>query len=420
MGGDSPGPRSIVRETPYDVAIIGAGIIGLATARALHFSRPELSLVVLEKESAVATHQSGRNSGVVHTGIYYPPGSLKARLCVEGGRELATFCREHDLPYRRCGKILVASRPSDLPVLDHLFERGKANGVPGLRRLSAVELRDLQPHVVGLEALEVPGAAVVDYGAIARTFAEELSQGGVPVLTHTEVLGSDSSGEHTMLLTTSVSVRTRFVVNCGGLYADVIALRLKDRPNARIIPFRGDYMALEPKARHLVNGLVYPVPDPALPFLGAHFTPTVTGEVKVGPTAVLAFAREGYGGEIDGRELWDMIRWKGFRALARRHWRTAVGEYGRSLRRKAFLRSLRKLVPELQDDHLVPAPSGVRAQAVAPDGTLIDDFSIVSTERAVHVLNAPSPAATASIAIGRHVAAMIPGLDRQRLSRKYL
>lgn len=392
----------------HDVAVIGAGIIGLAVARDLIRQDPTLRVIVLEKEEVVAAHQTGRNSGVVHSGIYYTPGSLKARLCTRGGAELLDLCIQVGIPFIRCGKVLVASAPAEIPALQELHRRGTLNGLEGLEQIGPAELRDLEPHVTGVAALRVPGAAIVDFTAVAHALSSDLEGKGVEVMLDTEVADARSDKEGTSLETTRGRVAAAVVVNCAGLHADKLAAMLGAAPDVRIVPFRGEYKRLAPSARGLVNGLVYPIPDPTLPFLGAHFTPTVHGEVTVGPNAVLALAREGYTRRtVDVSELRQMVAWKGFRAMAHNHWRSGLGEYVRSLSERSFLRALQRLVPQLRGEDLLPAPAGVRAQAVAQDGKLIDDFRVLQTERAVHVVNAPSPAATASLAIGRLVAGLV-------------
>lgn len=392
----------------HDVAIVGGGIIGLSVARDLLAADPGLRLIILEKERALATHQTGRNSGVIHTGIYYPPGSLKAKLCREGRSQLLGFCRDQGVPYRICGKVLVASHRNELDRLDQLHRRGADNGVEGLSKIGPAELRDREPNVAGVAALLVPGAAIIDFASVARAIADDLKAKGAQVLLAAEVLEARSEARHTRLETEAGPIGARIVVNCAGLHADRIAAKLGSPPAVRIVPFRGEYKRLTPEARGLVSGLVYPIPDPALPFLGAHFTPTIHGDVTVGPNAVLAFAREGYTrSTIDLRELRQMVAWKGFRGMIRQNWRSGAGEYVRSFHGKSFLRALQRLVPAVEGGHLLPAAAGVRAQAVAPDGKLVDDFHIVQSERAVHVVNAPSPAATASLAIGRHVADLV-------------
>lgn len=389
------------------MAVIGAGIVGLAVARALG-SDPRLRMIVVDKEHAVATHQTGRNSGVVHSGLYYTPGSLKARLCREGRRDLLAYCRDRGIPYVACGKVVVALSTEEIPALRELHRRGVENGVEGLEQIGPAQLRELEPHVAGVAALRVPNASIVDFRAVAGALAEELRSGGTEIVLNAAVFTAQPVAERVRLETSQGPIEASVVVNCAGLHADELAGKLGARPTVRIVPFRGEYKKLTPSARDLVKGLVYPIPDPNLPFLGAHFTPTIQGEVSVGPNAVLALSREGYTRRtVDRRELMSMVRWSGFRRMVRQNWRSGVGEYVRSFHERSFLRALQRLVPELRAHDLLPASAGVRAQAVAEDGTLIDDFRVIQTERAIHVLNAPSPAATASLAIGRLVADLV-------------
>ena len=389
------------------MAVVGAGIVGLATARALTERAPRARIVVLDKEPEVARHQTGHNSGVIHAGIYYKPGSYKARLTVEGGRLLTEFCDRHGLRWERCGKVIVATRPDELPRLAALYERGVANGVPGLALIGPERVRELEPHAAALQAIHSPHTGIVDYRAVAGALAAELAGRGVKIETGAEVRAIGRAGGGFVLHTPRLEVTTRRLINCAGLYADVVARRAGAPTDVRIIPFRGEYYFLRPERRHLVRALIYPVPDPAFPFLGVHFTRTVYGQVEAGPNAVLAFAREGYRfGRVNAAELFGTLTYRGFWAMARRYWRTGAYEMYRSLSKAAFVRALQRLVPDLRPDDVVPGGSGVRAQAVSPDGSLVDDFRIVETADAVHVLNAPSPAATASLAIGRHIAAL--------------
>lgn len=389
----------------YKVAVIGGGIVGLATARALLERNPLLRLVVLEKERQVAAHQTGHNSGVIHSGIYYRPGSLKASLCVEGVRRMTSFAKAHGIRYERCGKVIVATSPTEAERLEELYQRGTANGVTSLRKISADELRDLEPHVRGVAALHAPETGIIDYQEVARAMAADLQARGSDVLTGREVLGAQRDGQELVLQTTGGDLRASFVINCAGLYADVIARKMGVNAPVRIIPFRGEYYVIRPERHHLVRGLVYPVPDPQFPFLGVHFTRTVRGEVEAGPNAVLALAREGYSkGVIRPRELWETLTYPGFISMASKYWRVGLYESYRSFCKKEFARALGRMVPEIQPGDLAPGGAGVRAQAVGVDGRLIDDFYIEQSERAIHVLNAPSPAATASLAIGEYVA----------------
>jgi L-2-hydroxyglutarate oxidase len=395
----------------YDLAIVGGGIVGLATGLAISERSPGLSVVVIEKEQDVARHQTGHNSGVVHSGIYYRPGTLRARLCVEGVRMLRAFCEEHGLPYRRCGKVIVATSEDELPRLEALYQRGVQNGVPGLELIGPERLREIEPHAAGLKAIWSPNTAIVDYGMIARKYAELLRERGAKFEFGAKVTGVRESDGLLRIATSTGEIRSRFLINCAGLYADEVARVAGHRPTVQIVPFRGEYFKLRHDRRELVRGTIYPVPDPAFPFLGVHLTSTVDGEVEAGPNAVFAFAREGYGwGRIDPAELVQALRYPGLWQLAFKHWRVAAYEYYRSLNKRAFVESLQRLVPALRYEDVSKDGAGVRAQALNPDGSLVDEFVIISSERALHVLNAPSPAATASLAIGRHLAGQLPGL----------
>lgn len=400
-------------ETVYDVAVIGGGIVGLATALGLAERFPMLRLVILEKEARLAAHQSSHNSGVIHSGIYYTPGSEKARLCVEGARLMLAFCDRHGIPYERCGKVIVATSPEELPRLERLYERGVANGVEGLARIGPERLRELEPHAFGLQALHSPATAVVDFMQVALAMADLLRQQGAAILTEGHVEGIARADGGYVLTSARGPIQARGLVNCAGLYADRVARLMGVRPNVRLIPFRGEYYHLMPYRRHLVRGLIYPVPDPTLPFLGVHLTRTIHGVVEAGPNAVLALAREGYTyRHIQPGEVAEMLTYPGFLRMARRYWRVALSELHRSLSTSAFVRDLQRLVPEIKAGDVVPGPSGVRAQAVERSGALIDDFRIIETPRAIHVLNAPSPAATASLAIGRRIASLMTWDDR--------
>ena len=392
----------------YDVAIIGGGIVGLATARALLERSPSLSLVICEKESELGTHQTGHNSGVIHSGIYYKPGSYKAKLCVEGARLAVEFCDANGIKYDRCGKVIVATSQEELPRLRTLHERGMANGVPGVTMIDAERVREIEPHVRALSGIHSPNTAIVDWGEVAAAIGRDLTNRGVtiernfPVSAITRVRGGGLA-----VSTTQHSITARKLVNCAGLYSDVVARMAGAEPEVQIVPFRGEYYMLRPESEHLVHGLIYPVPDPEFPFLGVHFTRTIHGEVEAGPNAVLALAREGYGwSRARPSEFLGTLRYRGFWSMARKYWRTGAYEVYRSLSKAAFVKALQRLVPELKPEDIKPGGSGVRAQAVRPDGSLVDDFSIASSPDAIHVLNAPSPAATASLAIGRHIAGL--------------
>ena len=376
-----------------DLAVVGAGILGLTVARELTRRQPNLRTVVLEREGAVAQHQTGRNSGVIHAGIYYAPGSLKARLCVEGARQLYAYCEEHGVPVRRCGKLIVARDSGELARLDELERRGRANAVPGLRRLDGAALRELEPHCRGLAALHSPETGVVDFAAVARALAAELSEAGHTVVTGYEVARIERHGDRIGLAHSRGETRARFAVFCAGAGADRLAASAGADPEPRIVPFRGAYLRLRPERSHLVRGLIYPVPDPALPFLGVHLSRHVGGEVSLGPSALLAPAG-----------LTHSLAWPGTWRMARRWWRTGIQELLRSVSRRRFAREAAAYVPELEPDDFSPWFSGVRAQAVSRDGLLVDDFVISETERALHVRNAPSPAATASLALARLIA----------------
>lgn len=392
----------------HDVAIVGGGIVGLATAHELQRRRPGVRVVVLEKEERVGAHQTGHNSGVIHSGLYYAPGSLKARTCREGYARLLRFCGEHGIPHEVCGKVVVATEPDEVPRLEALAERGAANGLAGISRLGPAGIRDHEPHCEGLAGLHVPQTGIVDYPAMARRLAELVVAAGGEVRTATPAVDLRDDGDATIVVTPSGDVRARAVVTCAGLQSDLVARRTEPDLDLRIIPFRGEYHELVPSARRLVRHLIYPVPDPAFPFLGVHFTRRVDGTVECGPNAVVAFAREGYRKtDVSPREIAGIVAWPGFRRIARRYWRTGLGEYRRSFSRRAFVAALARLVPEIRVEDLRPAGAGVRAQACARDGGLLDDFDIRHAGRVVHVCNAPSPAATASLAIGDAIAARV-------------
>lgn len=390
---------------PWDVAVIGGGIVGLATAWRLLEERPDRRVLVLEKEDAVARHQSGRNSNVLHSGVYYRPGSLKARTCRQGKAAMERFLEQEGLPWLRCGKLIVATRADELPRLAELEQRALANGALA-RSLGPEELREIEPHAAGLRALQVPESGVTDFGAVCRRLARCIEERGGEVRCGAAVTALAEHGAAVRLRAGGEVVEARVAVNCAGLHSDRVAVLAGERPVARLVPFRGEYFELRPRARALVRGLIYPVPDPAFPFLGVHLTPTAGGGVHCGPNAVPALAREGYRwSSVSLRDLAGSAAWPGSWRLAARYWRTGWGEIRRSWSRAAFARALARLVPELRRADLERAPSGVRALAVARDGSLVDDFLIQGGGRIVHVLNAPSPAATASLAIGTAVAA---------------
>jgi L-2-hydroxyglutarate oxidase len=390
-----------------DLAIIGGGIVGLATALALTEANPRLRLIMLEKEVKIASHQTGHNSGVIHSGIYYKPGSLKARTCVEGARRMKQFCDTHGIKWEACGKVIVATDERELPRLQNIYERGQANGLSGLKMLTAEEVREYEPNCRAVRAIHVPETGIVDYVQVAGKMADLIQQRGGRILTGARVTAVRRQGSGLTLDTAQGAVDARYLVNCGGLHSDRAAALMGVTPEVRIIPFRGEYYMLRPERRSLVRGLIYPVPDPEFPFLGVHFTRTIHGDVEAGPNAVLAFAREGYSlGTVRPGEFLGTLGYSGFWHMARKYWRVGAYEMYRSASKAAFVRSLQKLVPEIARADLERGGAGVRAQAVAPDGSLVDDFKISVTPGAVHVVNAPSPAATASLAIGRHIAGL--------------
>ncbi|HXY94233.1 MAG TPA: L-2-hydroxyglutarate oxidase [Acidimicrobiia bacterium] len=387
-----------------DVVVVGGGIVGLATARAVLRARPGTDLAVLEKESRVAQHQTGRNSGVLHSGIYYRPGSQKAAMCVEGRRAMERFCAAHDVPFEQCGKVIVAVDERDLPRLAELERRAVVNGVRA-RRIGPEELRELEPHAAGVAALHVPETGVVDFGGVASVLARELERAGSTLHLGHQGIGVDERATEVTVATDRGPYTGRVLVNCAGLQSDLVATADGVAPEVQIVPFRGEYYSLAPHAAHLVRHLVYPVPDPELPFLGVHLSRGIDGAVHAGPNAVLALQREGYSwSSIDVRDLRRLARFPGFWRMARRYWPVGVVEVYRSVSKHALARSLSRLVPGIAAADLVPHRAGVRAQAVARDGTLLDDFVLRETPRAVHVLNAPSPAATASLMIGESIA----------------
>jgi (S)-2-hydroxyglutarate dehydrogenase len=388
-----------------DVVLVGAGILGLAVARELLARKPGLRLTVLEKESAIAQHQTGHNSGVIHSGIYYAPGSLKAELCVEGGRLMYEFCAERGIPTERCGKVIVAATEAEIPRLDELKRRGEANGVRGLEEIGRERLAELEPNVVGVRALHSPETGIVDFKLVARALADEVEERGGSILTGHAVSRISSDAGGATVRTSGGEFRTGRLVTCAGLQSDRLAVMTGAPRTPRIVPFRGTYYALSERAGSLVNGLVYPVPDPTFPFLGVHFTKQISGEMWAGPNAVLAFAREGYRlRDFRRRELWETLSYRGFRRMARRYWRTGLTEAWGELSKRAFVAAMRKQVPALGIEDLGARHAGVRAQAVAEDGTLLDDFWLDEAPNVTHIRNAPSPAATSSLALARRIA----------------
>lgn len=389
---------------PFDVAIIGGGIVGLATAYELVLEKPSLRVVLLEKEPELATHQTGHNSGVLHAGLYYAPGSRKAALCRDGKAELERFAAEHGIPFERCGKLVVALEQDELPRLTALKERALANGVPGIEEVGPERIREIEPHAAGVRALWSPTTGIVDFRRVALALADELRRRGGEIRTQARVTAIREMPGDVVLETSAGPLAAGNAIACAGLHADQVAALTGDRGDERIVPFRGDYYSLRPEKRHLVRGLIYPVPDPRFPFLGVHFTRRIDGEVWAGPNAVLAFAREGYRRtDVSLQDLAETFGFAGFRRLARTYWRTGLAEILRDWSKRAFTAELARYVPEVRATDLVFGPSGVRAQALSGDGRLIEDFSIAEGRRVLHVKNAPSPAATASLAIGREI-----------------
>jgi L-2-hydroxyglutarate oxidase len=395
-----------VTDARFDIAIVGAGIVGLATAIDLAIRRPDLRLIVLEKEATVAAHQTGHNSGVIHAGLYYKPGSLKAQMAVEGARRMVAFCQEHELPYELCGKVVVATRKEELPRLEELHRRGVANGVPGLVRITAQEIAQYEPHTAGIEGLWSPNTGIVDYLAVTQKYAEIVQEHSGEIRLSTEVMGITQASDRIVLKTSGQEIHTRFLINCAGLQSDLIAKMMGSTHGVRIVPFRGEYYKLAPTGQRLVRGLIYPVPDPRFPFLGVHFTKRIDSSVEAGPNAVLAFAREGYKKtDFDPGHMLGLLAFPGFGIMAAHFWRMGLGEMVRSWNKRAFVNALRTLLPELGMNDIAPGGAGIRAQAMDRRGHLLDDFSFIESPRAIHVLNAPSPAATASIVIGEAIVA---------------
>ena len=398
----SPAPPAV--PSTCDLAVVGGGILGLAVARELLARYPRASVVVLEREPALANHQTGHNSGVIHAGIYYAPGSLKARLCVAGASEMYEYCERRGIAHERCGKLIVATDPSELERLAELERRGAANGVPGMRRLGAEELLEIEPHVVGIAGIFSPATGITDFGAVARALAEDVVDAGGAVVTDCGVEHVRGRSGKLSLVHERGEIEAGHVVFCAGAWADRLAVRCGADADPRIVPFRGAYLRLRPHKRDLVRSLIYPVPDPALPFLGVHFTRTIEGEMLIGPTALLAGARDAYDlRRISPHDLLDTLRWRGSWRMFRRWWRTGMTEIHHAYSRNALIGAAARYVPEIGVDDVEPAFAGVRAQALGRDGSLVDDFVFSATDRALHVRNAPSPAATSSLAIARHV-----------------
>jgi (S)-2-hydroxyglutarate dehydrogenase len=391
-------------DSQYDVLIIGAGIVGLGVALEITRRFPRQRLLVLEKEGRIARHQSGHNSGVIHSGVYYKPGSLKARLCVRGAAAMVEFCHEHGIPHNVCGKVIVATRREELSGLAELKKRGEANGLTGLRVINSEQLREIEPHATGLQALAVPSTGTTDYALVCQKYAELIAANGGTVLTSAGARGIVRQTSEIVVETARGAFSTNFLINCAGLHSDRISRMAGDDPGVMIVPFRGEYYDLIPERAPLVRSLIYPVPDPRYPFLGVHFTRRVTGKVDAGPNAVLALAREGYRhSDINARDIASLFSFPGFWRMAGQHWRNALSEWHRSVSKAAFVQALQRLLPEVNNNDLVPGASGVRAQALKSDGALVDDFQFVPSGKVLHVINVPSPAATASLMIGKAI-----------------
>jgi L-2-hydroxyglutarate oxidase len=397
-----------MNSSPYDIAVIGGGIVGMSFAMQAGEAFPQARIAVLEKEDGLARHQTGHNSGVIHSGVYYKIGSLKARLCVAGAREMVEFCAQHGIPHEVCGKLIVATNPEEAARLDDLRARGQANGLNGLELLDAAAMREVEPHVGGVRALRVPSTGITDYALVTAKYAEIAIARGVEVKIGAGVTGFGNARSEVVIRTRAGEITARYVVNCAGLYSDRIAQLAGHDPGMMVIPFRGEYYDLAPERASLVRGLIYPLPDPAYPFLGVHFTRRIHGNVDAGPNAVLAFRREGYRRtDFDFEESMQVTGYSGFQAMARLHWKNGLSEMRRSWSKRLFVQSCQRLLPEVRMEDMTPGGSGVRAQAVAANGTLVDDFRFVARERFLHVLNVPSPAATASLPIGREIVEMV-------------
>lgn len=395
---------------PKSIIVIGGGIVGLATAWKLTRHLPQARITVLEKESSVGRHQTGNNSGVLHAGLYYKPGSLKARLAVTGIREMVAFCRENNVPHEICGKLVVAVDDSELPRLEQLYERGRQNGLAGLKRLGPEQMREIEPHVAGVAAVHVPEEGIVDYAKVCEAIQQKITAHGGQIITQAKVLQMITKPEQRVVVTTAGEFEADYVVNCAGLYSDRILELSGEKRDVRVVPFRGEYYQIKPERQFLVRNLIYPVPDPQFPFLGVHFTRLIHGGIEAGPNAVLAFSREGYRkSDLNVADLYDALSFSGLWKFLGKHKRMSWEEVKRSFSKELFCQSLQRLVPGIQINDLVPGGAGVRAQAMSPDGELVQDFCLVKRQGILHVVNAPSPAATASLAIGDEIAKMVSG-----------
>lgn len=388
----------------YDVVIVGGGIVGLSTGMAIYEKHPGIKLLVIEKESEVAKHQTGNNSGVIHSGIYYTPGSFKARFAKQGSKEMQEFCKKHDVPYDMCGKVIVASNEEELPLLEDLYERGLENELD-IEKIDQARLKEIEPHIAGVAGIRVPQAGIVDYTAVSKKFAEIIQSNGGEILLDTELIKIKEHNDSVTLETSKGNYEAKLAINCAGLHSDRVAEATGYKTDMKIVPFRGEYYVLKPEKRHLVNNLIYPVPNPKFPFLGVHFTRMIDGTIEAGPNAVLGFKREGYKKtDISMKDTFESILFPGLWRLGGKFVKEGISEYARSFSKSMFTKSLQKMIPEITEDDLIPAPAGVRAQAITSDGQMVDDFEIIEGKRSIHVCNAPSPAATASIGIGKEVA----------------
>ena len=392
----------------YDFAIIGGGIVGLSTGMAIYQRFPNAKVVVIEKESSVANHQTGHNSGVIHSGIYYNPGSFKAQFARQGSQSMTEFCQTHGIQHDICGKVIVATKPEEIPLLENLYKRGLDNGL-SIYRIGPEELKEIEPHVKGYGAIRVPMAGIVNYRQVSEKFADLIKENGGTIKLNTKVEKIHEESDQVTIETSRGTIKANMIINCAGLHSDRVATATGYKTDMKIIPFRGEYFKLKPEKRHLVNHLIYPVPNPKFPFLGVHFTRMVSGEVDAGPNAVMAFKREGYRKlDISMKDLMESLSFPGLWKMAGKFAKEGLDEYVRSFSKKQFTKSLQELIPEIQEDDLIPAPAGVRAQALKYDGNMVDDFHIIMGKRSIHVCNAPSPAATAAIEIGKEVVSRIP------------
>jgi (S)-2-hydroxyglutarate dehydrogenase len=392
-----------------DIIIIGGGIVGLATALKIKEANPKLNITLIEKETEVAKHQTGNNSGVIHSGLYYKPGSLKATNCIDGYHMLIDFCERENIPFELTGKVVVATKEEQKPLLNNLYERGLQNKLEGIRKISAAEVREYEPYVSCVEGMWVPQTGIVDYKVVSQKMAKILIDLGVKLQLGTKVIGLAKGTTLNIVTTDKGSFEAKLVINCAGLYSDKIAQMAEKEPiDVRIVPFRGEYFKIKPEKHYLVKNLIYPVPDPNFPFLGVHFTRMMRGGIEAGPNAVLAFQREGYKKmDINLKELFETLAWPGFQKVALKYWQTGLGEMYRSFSKSAFTKALQELIPEIQESDLIEGGAGVRAQACDRNGGLLDDFSIIEDAMTINILNAPSPAATSSLSIGKSIAAMV-------------